>query len=326
MELRQLEAFVGLATELHFGRAAERMHVAPPTFSELIRRLEIELGTPLFVRTTRRVVITPAGAEFLPRARSILDELKAARSAVRQVAVGESGTVRLGITPPVAPVLAPYLISAFEADAPKVTVELRRMWLPNLMTALTSGEIDVGVTCGIFPVPAGITTKVFCAERLLVGLRPGHGLAESENVELADLADQVLGMPPEALFPAWVISQRQALETAGVAPRVVELRDTDLAARRWLDQANVDWILLISSLAVEHSSTVVKPVQPLQLVPFRLLFNPRNAENSAIAPFVQTALTVDPPVGWFTEPDHLRHKPAGRPVANTPPNRGRSSS
>jgi len=106
-----------------------------------------------------------------------------------------------------------------------------------------------------------------------------------------------------------VISQRQALETAGVAPRVVELHDTDLAAGRWLDQPGVDWILLISSLAVEHSNTVVKPTEPLQLVPFVLLWNPQNAHNSAIAPFVQTALTVDPPPGWFTQQGHLRHAP-----------------
>ena len=311
MELRQLEAFVVLATELHFGRTADRLHMAPPSLSELIRRLEIELGTPLFVRTTRRVTITPAGAEFLPRATSILEELKAARSAVRQVAGGESGTVRLGITPPARPVLAPYLIHLFAVEMPKVTVELHRMWLPNLISALTSAEIDVGITCGIFPVPTGITTRVFCAERLLVGLRPGHRLAGSEGVRLAELADQVLGMPPEALFPAWVISQRQALEDADVTPRVVELRDTDLSAVRWLDQADVDWILLIPSLAAEHGNTVVKPVEPLQLVPFSLLWNPRNAHNSAIAPFVQTSLTAHPPPGWFTQPGHLRHREVG---------------
>ena len=312
MEVRQLEAFVVLASELHFGRAADRLHMAPPSLSELIRRLEIELGTPLFVRTTRRVTITPAGTEFLPRAASILEELKAARSAVRQVAGGESGTVRLGITPRAGPVLAPYLIQVFAVEMPKVGVEVHRMWLPNLIAALTSGEIDVGITCGIFPAPTGITTKVFCAERLLVGLRPGHRLAGSDSVELVQLADEVLGMPPKALFPAWAISQRQALEEAGVRPKVVELRDTDLSAVRWLEQVDVDWILLISSLAVEHSKTVVKTVEPLQLVPFSLLWNPRNADNSAIEPLVQTSLTADPPPGWFTQPGHSRHREIGQ--------------
>ena len=107
VELRQLEAFVAVATELHFGRAAERLHIAAPTLSELIRRLERELGTPLFTRTTRQVAITSAGAELLTRSTIILDEAAAAQAAVRRVAGGEAGTVRLGITPPAAPVLAP---------------------------------------------------------------------------------------------------------------------------------------------------------------------------------------------------------------------------
>ena len=308
MELRQLEAFAVLATELHFGRTADQLNMAPPTLSELIRRLEIELGTPLFVRTTRRVAITHAGAEFLPRAKSILDELEAARSAVRQAGGGQSGTVRLGATPPAGRVLAPHLIQVFAVEAPKAIVELHRMWLPMLIAALASGEIDVGITCGIFPAPTGITTRVFCAERFFVGLRPDHRLVGSERIDLADLADEVLGMPPEALFPAWVISQRQALEAAGVTPKVVELRDTDVSALRWLDQADVDWILLIPSLAVEHRNTVVKPVAPAQVVPFSLLWNARNARNSAIASFVETSLTTDPPPGWFTQAGHSRHR------------------
>ena len=89
MELRQLEAFVAVATELHFGRAAERLHIAPPTLSELIRRLERELGTPLFTRTTRQVALTSAGAELLTRAKVILDEAAAAKAAIRRVADGE---------------------------------------------------------------------------------------------------------------------------------------------------------------------------------------------------------------------------------------------
>src|SRR5262249_15698094 len=158
VELRQLEAFIAVATELHFGRAAERLHIAAPTLSELIRRPERELGTPLFTRPTRRVAIMSGGAELLTRTKVILDEVAADKAAVRRVAGGEAGTVRLGITPPAAPVLAPHLISLFAAEAPQVTVELQRMWLPELLDAVVTGDIDVALTCGPVPQPSPTPT------------------------------------------------------------------------------------------------------------------------------------------------------------------------
>jgi DNA-binding transcriptional LysR family regulator len=307
VELRQLEAFVAVAAELHFGRAADRLHMAAPTLSELIRRLERELGAPLFTRTTRQVSITSAGAELLARSKLILDEVAAARAAVRRVAGGEAGTVRLGITPPAAPVLAPHLISLFAAEAPQVTVELRRMWLPDLLGAVISGDIDVALTCGPAPEPAGVASEVFCAEPLLAGLRPDHRLASRETVMLSDLEHEVLGTAPEALFPAWALAQRQALDTAGVSPPTIELADTDLAAIRWADQSDVDWILLIPSLAAAHTQTAIRPVAPRQLVPFTLQWNPSRAHTAAVARFVRCALAGDLPPGWHTQPDHLHH-------------------
>ena len=131
--------------------------------------------------------MTSAGAELLGRSRVILDEVAAAGAAVRRVAAGEVGTVRLGITPPVAPVLAPHLTGRFTAEAPQVTVNLQRMWLPAMSDALISGRIDVAITCGLIPVPDGIANEVFCAEPLLVGLRPGHRLARLDTVALTDL-------------------------------------------------------------------------------------------------------------------------------------------
>ena len=317
--MRQLEAFVAVATELHFGRAAERLHIAAPTLSDLIRRLERELGTPLFTRSTRQVDLTSAGAELLTRAKVILDEAAAAKAAIRRVVGGEAGTVRLGITPPAAPVLAPHLINLFTAEAPQVTVELRRMWLPELLDAVVTGAIDVALTCGPVSEPAGIATEVFCAEPLMVGLRPGHRLASRDTIPLADLAHEVLGTAPEALFPAWALAQRQALDTAGIAPPAIELADTDLAAIRWADQPGIDWILLIPSLAAAHTQTVIRPVAPRQLVPFTLQWNPSRAHTMAVARFVHCALAADLPAGWYTQPDHLHHtEPDQTPQAPTP--------
>jgi DNA-binding transcriptional LysR family regulator len=307
VELRQLEAFAAVATELHFGRAAERLHLSAPTLSELIRRLERELGTPLFTRTTRRVVLTSAGAELLTRTKVILDEVAAARAAVRRVAGGEAGVVRIGLTPPVAPVLGPYLRELSAREAPEVVLEVRRMWLPTLTTALAGGDIDVAITCGLVPEPDGIVTEVFCGEPLLVGVRPGHRLADRDQIALADLAHQVLGLTPASLFPAWALAQQQALATAGVNPPTTELDDTDLTASRWASQAEVDWVLLIGSLARAHTGTVVRPASPAQLVPFVLQWNPDRAHTMAVARFVHTALTSELPPGWHTLPGHLRH-------------------
>lgn len=310
MELRQLEAFAAVAAELHFGRAAEKLHIGQPTLSDLIRRLERELGAPLFTRTTRRVALTSAGAELQARAKVILEDVAAATAAVRRIAGGDAGTVRVGITPPVAPVLAPHLREAFREVAPGVDVAFEHMWLPALTGAVVDGAVDVAITCGTIPEPAGMVGEVFGAEPLLVGLRPGHRLAARDAVHLADLADDVFGRTREGLFPAWALCQRQALETLGRQPRhCVDLADTDLAAARWHEQPEIDWIMLIGSLTAAHAGTqtVIKPVKPLLPVPFTLHWNPDRAQSTAVTRFVHTALTSDLPPGWLTQPGHLRH-------------------
>ena len=309
MELRQLEAFAAVANELHFGRAAERLHLSAPTLSELIRRLERELGTPLFTRTTRRVALTSAGTELLARTKVILDEVAAARAAVRRVAGGEVGVVRVGLTPPVAPVLGPHLRELSARETPEVVVEQRRMWLPSLTAALAAGDIDVAITCALVPEQDGIVTEVFCGEPLLVGVRPDHRLAAREHIALADLAHEVLGLTPPSLFPAWALAQHQALAAAGVHPPTTELDDPDLTASRWTGQPEVAWVLLIGSLTSAHTSMVLRPADPPQLVPFVLQWNPDRAHTMAVARFVHTALTGELPPGWLTQPGHLRHAP-----------------
>ena len=98
------------------------------------------------------------------------------------------------------------------------------------------------------------------------------------------------------------------LDQAGISPPTIDLTDTDLTATRWAYQQDVDWILLIPSLAAAHTTTVIRPVDPGQLVPFTLQWNPNRAHTMAVARFVQAALTAEPPVGWRTQPDHLHHR------------------
>ena len=307
VELRQLEAFVAVAAELHFGRAAARLHVGQPTLSESIRRLERELGTPLFARTTRHVALTGAGEELLPRAERVLEEIAAAAAAVRRVADGDTGTVLVGITPPVAPVLVPHLRTGAAEAMPGVDLDVRQLWLPALTASVADATTDVAVTIGLLPEVPGVVGEVFCAEPLLVGLRPDHRLADHETVRLVDLARSVLGAPQAELFPAWALSQEQALEAAGVAPPTARLEASDLAASGWSEQRDVDWVLLTESLSGSHRDTVVRPVDPPQHVPYTLLWSPERARSAAVARFVHFVLGSPLPAGWVTRPGHLRH-------------------
>jgi DNA-binding transcriptional LysR family regulator len=311
MELRQLEAFLAVATELHFGLAAQKLFIGQPTLSDLIRRLERELGTPLLIRTTRRVTLTEAGTELLRHAKKILDEVDAATASVHRIAHGEGGTVRVGMTPPVAPVLAPYLRSAFGQVAPGVELVWSQLWLPSLISSVADGNIDVAITCALIDEPDGLASEVFCAEPLLVGLRPGHRFAGQERLRLADLAGDRLGATADTLFPAWALAQRQALAAAGIDPPRTQLAMTDLAATGWQDQPDIDWIMLTGSLAAGHTSTVICQVDPPHDVPFTLQWNPGRTRSPAVARFVEHALTTGPPPGWTTGSDHRGHAPAG---------------
>lgn len=308
MELRQLEAFVAVAGELHFGRAAEKLHVGQPTVSALVQRLERELGIPLMVRTTRRVALTGAGAEFLCRAKRILDDVNSAYAAAHRLAKGQEGTVKLGVTPPVMPVLAPHLVSAMATQAPGVQILVQPMWLPDLKRAVADGTVDVAVTCALVPDPPGVKGKVFCGEPLLVSVRPGHHLAHGPAIRLADLSGETCGVHNAALFPAWALAQSQALESVGVRPPTAELNETDLFARRWTTQLEVDWVLTTASMLAPEATIPVWPVSPPQSVPYTLQLNTARAITPAVERFVHLALTIDSPRCWVTRPGHLRHR------------------
>jgi DNA-binding transcriptional LysR family regulator len=299
VELRELRAFVAAGQELHFARAAARLQIGPSTMSELIRRLELELGSQLFTRTTRRITLTDAGAELLGRAETILDLVAQATAAVGAVAGGEVGVIRLGITPPAGPVIAPHLARGLSGSSPDLSVEIQRMWLPALGAALRAEAVDAALTCGGLGIadPA-IATVEIGAEPLLVGLRPGDALAAEASIELQRLEDRTLGMHPAHLFPAWHAVQRQILADAELAPPVTELDDPDLTARRWTHQPEIEWIMLVGSLLAGHDETLARPARG-HAVPFTLSWRAHPGPRPAVRRFVDSCRLAALPDGWL---------------------------
>jgi len=288
-----MEAFVAVATELHFGRAAEKLHMGQPAVSGLVRRLETEMDTELLDRGTRRVSLTEAGVEFHRRAEAILQSITAATVGVRRWADGKVGTVRLGVTPPVAPAIPRHLDVALRDEAPGLTLHVKPMWLNDLCTALTEGQIDVGLTCGPVLPELGLSSRAICRETLLVGFRSGHRLGRNAAVDLGELAEKTLGVHSEGLFPTWVLEQRQVLLDAGMTAPVVELADTDSAAWKWLQQNDVDWIFTTPSMMARNDGIAVRPVSPTRYVPTMLHWLPSRETGSAARRFVELAASVE---------------------------------
>ncbi|OEV09597.1 LysR family transcriptional regulator [Streptomyces nanshensis] len=145
MELRHLRYFAVLAEELHFGRAAERLHMAQPPLSQRIRDLERELGVRLFDRTRHRVQLTEAGALLLEHVRPVLSGVETAREAMRRIRPGEAGMLRAGVPPDTNPVVLPTLTAGFARQAPDVLIELHELTTDQQLTRLREGELDAGV-------------------------------------------------------------------------------------------------------------------------------------------------------------------------------------
>jgi DNA-binding transcriptional LysR family regulator len=217
MELRQLAAFVAVADELHFGRAAERLGVVQPAVSQLVRRLERELGVVLFERSSHHVVLTGAGSKLLPAARRALsagDELAATASALVQ---GEQGELRVGTTEGIGANLN-LLLGHFAEERPNVSVHLQAIHTPAKLRAVRDGDLDVAFVRA--PVDAtGLRVDELWSEPLRAVLPARHPLAARATVSLRDLSSLPLMLGPRSTNPGMHDQLLALCRGAGLEPR-----------------------------------------------------------------------------------------------------------
>lgn len=187
MDLRRLRYFVAVAEELHFGRAAKRLHIAQPPLSQQIRVLEKELGLTLFDRSTRRVSMTDAGRLLFPEAVRLLGDADALVRRLDQVRSGEGGLLRLGFVDSASYSVMPTFLHAYRSRHPAVTYELKTMSSDEQYAALDSGEIDLGLVRASEPGPS-IEATPFVSERLVVAVGPDHDLAEQVTTSISRAA------------------------------------------------------------------------------------------------------------------------------------------
>lgn len=184
---RGLRAFLAVAEELHFGRAADRMGVAQPSLSQQVARLEADIGAVLFERTSRRVQLTSAGAAFLPGARRAVIEAERAARAARDAASGGAGELVIGAIGSALNGILPGLVRAFLGSSRHVRIDIRQLDTVDQLAALLDRRLDVGFVRSAQPTGALIITSV--DEEPFVAVLPAdHRLAAQAEIALSALA------------------------------------------------------------------------------------------------------------------------------------------
>ncbi|MFI2184404.1 LysR family transcriptional regulator [Streptomyces sioyaensis] len=200
VELRTLRYFVAVAEELHFGRAAARLHMSQPPLSRAIKQLEAEIGALLFARSPAGVTLTPVGAVLLDEARALLDQ--ADRVRVRVTAAAGAATVTIGILGDGTDPGITRLAAVFRRSHPGVDIHIRDTDLTDPTCGLRAGLVDVALTRAPFDETA-LTVRELRTDPVGAVLRADDPLARRDHLKLADLADRRWFQFPQGTDPIW---------------------------------------------------------------------------------------------------------------------------
>jgi DNA-binding transcriptional LysR family regulator len=222
MELRHLRYFIAVAEELHFTRAAERLHIGQPPLSHAIQALEADLGAQLFERTKRMVRLTEAGRLFLADARRILALSEQAAENARRAERGEAGELRIGFTfsTPLTPLFA-TVINRYRQRYPAVTLTLHEMATLRQTEALAQRTLDLGfVRPPEGSLPDGLSLNALRKDALMVVLPEASPLCKKKAVAMRELADIPFVMYPQGAGTGIYPQILRLCRAAGFAPRI----------------------------------------------------------------------------------------------------------
>lgn len=217
---RLLSQFIAVAEELHFGRAAARLHMAQPPLSQAIKNLEEIVGVQLLARSKHSVSLTPAGKVFLEEARELIAHGQRAIDIARRASEGLTGRITIGFMGSVSYELLPRILRDFRARFPGIHVDLREQTSVEQIESLHASKIDLGIVRLPLANAADINMRIIEVERFIAVLPQDHPLAASKTLRLEDLAQARFMIFPANKSPGLHAKFLMACDEAGFSPRI----------------------------------------------------------------------------------------------------------
>lgn len=221
IELHHLRYFVTVAETLHFGQAAQQVHISQPALSQQIRALEERLGVQLFERNRQSVALTHAGRLFLTEARQALEQVDHAVKVARQAGRGEVGQFSIGFVGSVLYSFLPEAIRIFRERFPAVELKLRELTSHEQIAALERKQIDIGILHGPLAEPH-IDLECILRQPLWVALPRGHAFAERATIHLTELRNETFILASHEHEPALHDRYMSICQQAGFVPQAIQ--------------------------------------------------------------------------------------------------------
>jgi DNA-binding transcriptional LysR family regulator len=297
IDLRRLRFFLAVAEELHFRRAAARLHISQPPLSAAIRGLEEDLGVVLFKRTTRRVSMTPAGRVLADEAIALFSRLRQTEELVKRVGRGEEGVLSVGFIGISTVMGLPQIVRRYREQFPSIALRLEELPSATVEAEVRAGGLDVGFLRSIDPLVPPLDGRLFVEDPYHVALPEGHRLAARKSVSLSDLDGEPLLFFPRSFQPRIHDTWITAFHTAKVTPNLIqEIRthQTELT----LVAAAMGIALVPASAAAERREGVAYRPLEADVPPVRVYAAwHRDRLSPAVARFVESlGESVDGPV------------------------------
>lgn len=262
LDLRQLRYFVAVAEELHFSRAARRLHMSQPPLSQQIHRLETELGVLLLQRTKRRVVLTEAGRVLLAEGKRILREVDQAVEAAQRTSRGEAGHLAIGFVSSAPYEMLPATLGAFRRQYPRVQLSITELNSTVQVDALLDSRIDVGLVRTPLDHGLGVVLETVAREHLVVALPRDHPLAQHTRVRLAELADSPMVTTPRSESVAFYDAIISACHLSGFSPDIVAEASQASGMVALVAAGSGAAILPASTARIQLPDVVYRPIAP----------------------------------------------------------------